>query len=79
MPNRNIMTVVFHRVIPTFMIQGGGFDKNLDKKTTGMMPPIKNEWKNSLKNLRGTIAMARTSDPDSATSQFSSTWSTMPP
>ena len=61
---------IFHRVIPTFMIQGGGFDKNLDKKTTGMMPPIKNEWKNGLKNLRGTIAMARTSDPDSATSQF---------
>ena len=37
---------IFHRVIPTFMIQGGGFDKNLDKKTTGMLPPIKNEWKN---------------------------------
>jgi peptidyl-prolyl cis-trans isomerase A (cyclophilin A) len=61
---------IFHRVIPTFMIQGGGFDQNLDKKTTGMMPPIKNEWQNGLKNLRGTIAMARTSDPDSATSQF---------
>ncbi len=61
---------IFHRVIPTFMIQGGGFDAKLDKKLTGLMPPIKNEWKNGLKNKRGTIAMARTSAPDSATSQF---------
>ncbi len=61
---------VFHRVIPTFMIQGGGFDAKLDKKLKGLMPPIKNEWTNGLKNKRGTIAMARTSAPDSATSQF---------
>ncbi len=59
---------VFHRVIPQFMIQGGGFTKNFQRKPT--RPPIKNEAANGLKNLRGTIAMARTSDPDSATSQF---------
>jgi len=52
------------------MIQGGGLTANLDKKTKGLMDPIKNEWKNGLKNTRGTIAMARTSAPDSATSQF---------
>lgn len=61
---------IFHRVIPTFMIQGGGMDAEMDKKTKGLMPPIRNEWKNGLKNKRGTIAMARTSAPDSATSQF---------
>lgn len=61
---------VFHRVIPNFMIQGGGLNAEMDKKTKGLMPPIKNEWKNGLKNKRGTIAMARTSAPDSATSQF---------
>ncbi len=61
---------VFHRVIPTFMIQGGGMDKDLNKKTAGMHSPIKNEWKNGLKNVIGTIAMARTGAPDSATSQF---------
>ncbi len=59
---------VFHRVIPGFMIQGGGFDKNLDRLTT--RDPVVNEAKPTAKNLRGTIAMARTSDPDSATSQF---------
>lgn len=62
---------VFHRVIPNFMIQGGGFAKEGDKlveKKTGK--GIKNEGRNGLKNSRGTIAMARTADPDSATAQF---------
>ena len=61
---------VFHRVMPIFMIQGGGFTKDIDKKEEGLRLPIKNEWKNGLKNVRGTIAMARTGEPDSATSQF---------
>ncbi len=62
---------IFHRVMPTFMIQGGGFNKEIDKKTKGMRPPIKNEWKNGLKNVRGSISMARLGrQPDSATSQF---------
>lgn len=59
---------VFHRVINGFMIQGGGMDKNLNPKSNN--DPIVNEASNGLKNDRGTIAMARTSDPDSATSQF---------
>lgn len=59
---------VFHRIIPTFMIQGGGFDAQLEKKPT--RAPIENEATNGLKNARGTVAMARTSDPHSATSQF---------
>lgn len=59
---------VFHRVIDGFMIQGGGFDENLTQKPT--RSPIANEAYNGLKNTRGTIAMARTSDPHSATAQF---------
>ena len=60
--------VIFHRVIPGFMIQTGGFDEKLTKKTPG--PQIKNEATNGLSNLRGTLAMARTNVVDSATSQF---------
>ena len=59
---------VFHRVIPNFMIQGGGMDESLSSKTT--RDPIKNEADNGEKNLRGTLAMARTGVVDSATSQF---------
>lgn len=59
---------IFHRVIDGFMIQGGGFKSGMEQKETAAA--IKNEANNGLKNLRGTIAMARTSDPHSATSQF---------
>ncbi len=59
---------IFHRVIPGFMIQGGGFTEDLSRKPT--RAPVKNEAIPTLPNLRGTIAMARTSSPDSATSQF---------
>lgn len=59
---------VFHRIIPGFMVQGGGFDEGLNQKPTRQ--PIKNEADNGLHNVRGTLAMARTQDVNSATSQF---------
>jgi cyclophilin family peptidyl-prolyl cis-trans isomerase len=62
--------LIFHRVIPGFMVQGGGMTDKMEEKSEGRQPPIKNESGNGLSNERGTIAMARTSDPNSATCQF---------
>ena len=59
---------VFHRIIPNFMVQGGGMTTDMSKKETH--PPIKNEAANGEQNLRGTLAMARTGEVDSATAQF---------
>ena len=59
---------IFHRVIPDFMVQGGGFAKDMTEKKT--KAPIQNEAKNGLKNVRGSIAMARLPNPHSATAQF---------
>jgi len=61
--------LTFHRVIPGFMVQAGGFTPDLMQRQSNK-PPVPNEASNGLKNMRGTIAMARTSDPHSATSQF---------
>ena len=61
---------ILHRVIPGFMIQGGGLTADMQDKRQGQKPAIKNESDNGLKNDTGTLAMARTSAPDSATSQF---------
>lgn len=60
--------VIFHRIVPGFVVQGGGFDQEYQRKAT--QAPIANESDNRLKNLRGTLSMARTFDPNSATSQF---------
>ena len=59
---------IFHRVIPNFMAQGGGYDGELEKRP--VRDPVENEADNGLKNTRGTVAMARTNDPHSATAQF---------
>lgn len=61
---------VFHRVIPGFMVQGGGYGPDMQPVRAGLRPPIQNEAASGLKNKRGTIAMARTAEPHSATAQF---------
>ncbi len=62
--------LIFHRVMSGFMIQGGGMTDQMEEKSTGKNPPIKNESGNGLSNVRGSVAMARTNDPNSATCQF---------
>lgn len=62
--------LIFHRVIDGFMIQAGGMDDKMNEKSKGLKGKIKNESGNGLSNVRGTIAMARTADPNSAQSQF---------
>src|ERR1700684_1416236 len=59
---------IFHRIVPGFVIQGGGFTEDMTQKST--QPPVKNEADNGVKNKRGTLSMARTNDINSATSQF---------
>lgn len=59
---------IFHRIVPGFVIQGGGLEPGMEEKTT--RPPVRNEATNGLENLRGTLSMARTNDIHSATSQF---------
>lgn len=66
--NKHYDGTIFHRVISGFMVQGGGYDRNYEKKPT--QAPIQNEADNGLKNTRGTVAMARTGDPHSATAQW---------
>ena len=61
---------LFHRIIPGFMVQGGGLEPGMVDKHKGHREPIQNEADNGLKNVRGSVAMARTMDPHSATSQF---------
>jgi peptidyl-prolyl cis-trans isomerase A (cyclophilin A) len=61
-------TTIFHRIVPGFVIQGGGFTEDMTQKKTH--PPVKNEADNGLKNSRGSLSMARTNDINSATSQF---------